>query len=86
MLCENINQRTRFSLTLIWVPPTLLVPWTAVQSANSTTLPTPATFHHFRWRKFNFYPLSFTFKTFGKKFEKTKNTSRVNVTKIKQKN
>jgi hypothetical protein len=46
---------------------------------------TPANFYHFRWPKFNFQPLSFTFETFGKKFAETKIVARVNWKKIKAK-
>jgi hypothetical protein len=49
---------------------------------------TPANFYYFQRRKFNFQPLSFTFKTFGKKLEKlaeTKIVARVNMKKIKAK-
>ncbi len=46
---------------------------------------TPANFDHF-WRpKFNFQPLSFIFKTFGKKLAETKIVARFNVKKIKAK-
>jgi hypothetical protein len=46
---------------------------------------TPANFYYFLRPKFNFQPLSFTFKTFGKKLAKTKIIPRVNVKKIKAK-
>jgi hypothetical protein len=46
---------------------------------------TPANFYHFRRRKLNFQPLSFTFETFGKKLAETKIVARVNVKKIKAK-
>jgi hypothetical protein len=46
---------------------------------------TPANFYNFRRPKFNFQPLSFTFKTFGKKLAETNIVARVNVKKIKAK-
>jgi hypothetical protein len=46
---------------------------------------TPASFYHFRRPKFNFQPLSFPFKTFGKKLAETKIVARVNGKKIKAK-
>jgi hypothetical protein len=45
-----------------------------------------ANFYHFRGPKFNFQPLSFTVKAFGKKLAETKIVGRVNVKKIKAKN
>jgi hypothetical protein len=47
---------------------------------------TPANFYHFRRSKFNFQPLSFTFKVFGKKLAEKKIVARVNGKKIKAKN
>jgi hypothetical protein len=46
---------------------------------------TPANFYQFQRRKFNFQPLSFTFKTFSEKLAKTKIVARVHVKKIKAK-
>jgi hypothetical protein len=43
----------------------------------------PPQFYHFRRPKFNLQPLTFTFKTFGKKFAKIKIVSRVNAKKKK---